>query len=267
MRSAHQAGIAIHVIDQVAQVVVLRRPFQPDASTPVATHLRHSCEDVLHPHSQTADAVVGLLLGFAQGMASRAFAHEELLRVELDEVLLVLRAVVGRVGEHGLVFFIEQFLKDLAVVHAGRSGFRFEDELGFQVGLHMVLVAVVRFVTLLGPAGVAVFLPAHGGVRVKLLGPLACFDLLVLLARVALARGFGEAGVDDAAFAGDEAAAFEMAAEGLEELAAAFTSVGLDALFEIPERFGIWDGVADAQSEEVFKAGAVKDLLLGGIRR
>ncbi|MBE2281864.1 MAG: hypothetical protein IAE77_00220, partial [Prosthecobacter sp.] len=33
----------------------------------------------------------------------------------------------------------------------------------------------------------------------------------------------------------------------------AVASVDLDALFEVPERFGIGDVVADAQAEEVFK--------------
>ena len=36
-------------------------------------------------------------------------------------------------------------------------------------------------------------------------------------------------------------------------------------MFEVPERFGVRDVVTDAQTEEVFKAGAVEDLLLGGV--
>lgn len=74
-----------------------------------------------------------------------------------------------------------------------------------------------------------------------------------------LARGFREAGVHDAAFAGDNAFAFEHLTEGIEELVAA---VGLDALLEVPERFGV---SANAQSEEGLKTSAVEDLLLGGI--
>lgn len=129
----------------------------------------------------------------------------------------------------------------------------------------MVLPAKVRFVVLLGSACLAVFLAAHGGVGVELLGPFALLDAPVLFAVVALARGFGEAGVDDAAFTGDEAFAFKHPAEGLEELAAAFTPVFLDALLEVPERLGVGDVVADAQAEEAFKAGAIEDLLLGGV--
>ncbi len=236
---------------------MLRGPFQADAATQVGPHLCQACEDVLHPHPHAADRMVGLRLGLAQRVAARGFAHQELLRVDLDEMRLMLRAVVGRVGQQGLVLVIEQFFKHLAVMDAGGRGGA-QDDLGLQVGFHMVLPAIVRFVVLLGPACFAVFLAAHGGVLVELLGAPALLDALVRLAVVALARGFREARVDDAAFAGDDALAFEHLAEGVEELAATFTSIGLDVLLEVPERFGIGDVVADAQAEEGFKAGAVK---------
>ena len=129
----------------------------------------------------------------------------------------------------------------------------------------MVFPAVVDFVVLLGPARFAVFLAAYGGVFVELPGALSLFDALVLLPVVALTRGFDKARVHDAAFAGDEAFAFEMLAEGCEELATSCASLGFDALLEVPERFGVRDFVADAQAEEVLKAGAVEDLLLGGV--
>jgi hypothetical protein len=92
-------------------------------------------------------------------------------------------------------------------------------------------------------------------------------DALVLFAAVTLARGFREADIDDAAFLGDDAFGLQYLAEGLEEFASAFASSCLDALLEIPERFGIRDVIADAQAEEGFEAGAVNDLLLGGITK
>ena len=263
--SAGQAGIAVHVVNQVAQMVVLCGSFQPDAPTPVGSHLRHPREDVLHSHSHPADRMFGLLLLFTQRMPPRRFAHEELLGVELDKMLLVLGAVVGAVGEHGLVFLIEEFFKDLAVMHMRRCGGGFDDELGFQVGLHMVLPAVVGLVVFLRPAGFAVLLPPHGRVGIELLGPPALFDALVLLAGVSLARGFGEAGVDDATFAGDVALGFELEVEGLEEFAAALASTFFESLLEVPDRLGVGDHIADAQAEEAFKTRAVKDLLLGGV--
>ena len=227
--------------------------------------MRQPREDVLHSHPHSANGVVGLLLGFAQRLAARGFAHEELLGVEFDEMRFVLGAVIGAIGQHGLVFVIKQLLEHLAVMHAGGCGAGFEDELGLQVGFDVVLPAEVRFVVLLAPACFAVFLAAYGGVLVELCGALALLDALVLLAVVALARGFDEAGVDDAAFAGDEAFAFEDLVKGFEELTAAFAPVVFDALLEVPDRFGVGNVVADAQAEEGFKARAVEDLLLRGV--
>ena len=138
-------------------------------------------------------------------MASRCLAHEELLGVKFDEMHLTLGGVLGAIGQHGLVFIIEQFFKDLAVVDTGGRGGGAEDELGFQVGLQMVLPSLVHFVVLLGPA---------------------CFAVVVL------ARGIHKAGIHHTAFADDHAFAFEHLAEGFEELAAALTAFGFKALLE-----------------------------------
>ena len=88
-------------------MVLLCGSFQPDATTPVGTHLCHPREDVLHSLSHPADGVVGLLLFFTQRIASLRLAHEELLRVEFDEMLFMLGSVVDTVSQHGLVFIIE----------------------------------------------------------------------------------------------------------------------------------------------------------------
>ena len=86
-------------------------------------------------------------------------------------------SVGGAVGQHGLVFFVEQLLEHLAVMHVGRGGLGLKNKLG----LHMVLPAIVGFVVLLRPTDFAVFLPTHGRVGVELLGPPAVLDALVLL--------------------------------------------------------------------------------------
>jgi hypothetical protein len=86
-----------------------------------------------------------------------------------------------------------------------------------------------------------------------------------LLAAVTLARCFGDAGVDDAAFTGDVALGFELEVECFEEFAAALASTLFEALIEVPDRFGVGDHIADAQTEEAFKARAVKYLLLSGV--
>ena len=78
---------------------------------------------------------------------------------------------------------------------------------------------------------------------VELLGGLAFLDALVRIAVVVLARGVHKTGIYDAAFAGDDASAFEHLAEGVEEFASAFAAFGFKALLEVPERFGVRDEV------------------------
>ena len=111
----------------------------------------------------------------------------------------MLGTLISAVGKQGPIFVIQQFFKDLAVMHTGRRGAGAQDELGFQLGFHMVLPAVVRFVVLPSPACLAFFLAAHGRVGVELLGAFALLDELVLIAVVAPTRGYDKTGVDDAA--------------------------------------------------------------------
>ena len=129
--STGQAGVAVHIVNQVAEVVVLGGSFEPDAAAEVRSHLRHPREDVFHSHPHPADGVIGLLLGFAERVRSGGFAQQELLRVALDQMGFMLRAVVGAVGEHGLVAFIEELFEHLAVVDAGGGGAGAKDEFGF----------------------------------------------------------------------------------------------------------------------------------------
>ena len=75
LASTGEAGVAIHIVYQVAQVVVLGGSFEPDAPAEVCSHLRHPREDVFYSHSHPADGVVALLLGFAEWVRSGGFAH------------------------------------------------------------------------------------------------------------------------------------------------------------------------------------------------
>ena len=46
--STRQAGVAVHIVNQVAEVVVLGGSFEPDAAAEVRSHLRHAREDVFY---------------------------------------------------------------------------------------------------------------------------------------------------------------------------------------------------------------------------
>ncbi len=53
-------GVAVHVVNEVAELLVLGGSFQFDAAAEVGSHLRHLCEDVRHSKAHAADGVVGL---------------------------------------------------------------------------------------------------------------------------------------------------------------------------------------------------------------
>jgi hypothetical protein len=97
------------------------------------------------------------------------------------------------------------------------TGGESEDKLGFQVDFHRVLPPVVHFVVLYGPACIAVLLAAYGRNGSEDLGALALIDALVRIAVIALAWSVHKAGVNNAAFAGNDAAVFEQRAKALAE--------------------------------------------------
>lgn len=158
----------------------------------------------------------------------------------------MLDAMIGTAGENGLVAFINEVFEDLAVVNIGGGGFTFVDELAFGVGLDVVLVAVMALVVLFSPAGVAVFLTAFRGVRLKAFRALPIFDLLVFLTVVALARRVDKACVYDTPFFGNEPFAGKNLVEGFEELTTALPSVFFDEFFEVLDGVAVGHFVAKA---------------------
>lgn len=97
-----------------------------------------------------------------------------------------------------LVLGIEQGSDNLKIVNMSRRGMDLYDELGLSANLRMELVAEKALASLLGPAGVDVFLPLLS----RLIQPerlaLARLDDLVLLGGVVLNANFREGGIDDA---------------------------------------------------------------------
>jgi hypothetical protein len=103
-------------------MVVLAGSFWSDTPTPVGSHLRHPRGEVLHPLSQAVAGIIGLLLGWNESMTSGGFAHEELLRIKLNEIRLVFRNLVGAISEQGLALHINQSLKHLTVIDMSGIG-------------------------------------------------------------------------------------------------------------------------------------------------
>ena len=116
--------------------------------------------------------------------------------------------VVGTIGQDCAVLLVDEFTKNLAVVNIRGRGLGLDDELTLQVHFGVIFIAVMGLVVFLCPASFAIFLSAHGWIGVEFFGAFAIFDLLVLFAGVALAWRIREAGVNDAALAGNESFAF-----------------------------------------------------------
>ena len=173
--------------------------------------------------------------------------------------------VVCAVAQNCFVARIDEVFESLAVMDVGRGGAVLIDEFAFGVYLGVVLVAVVGFVVFLGPTCVAIFLTTFRGGWVELVGALAVFDLLVLLAGVSLARGIDKAGINDAPFFGDQAFARERPVEGVEEFLAPVALVFFNEFFEVPNRIGVGHFVAETQSQKAHEAEAILDLSFGGL--
>jgi hypothetical protein len=103
---SREEGVAVHVVDEIGEVVVACCSLQADAPTEVRAHLRHASEYVLDPHANPADPVIARHFLDGQRVIARGFAHEEFLCVDLEQQGFVFLAVIGAVGEDGLVFFI-----------------------------------------------------------------------------------------------------------------------------------------------------------------
>ena len=82
MRSTHQAGVAIHVVNHVSDVVVTGRSFQSDASTDVVAHLRYSPKYVFYSRSHAAYGFVDFDFCFTQRVVASCFAHQKFLSID-----------------------------------------------------------------------------------------------------------------------------------------------------------------------------------------
>ena len=131
MNLAFQEGIAVHIVDHVAEAVVLTRSFQSDAANEIHPELFHPPEDVLHSYSDPTHSFVELLIGITQGLVAVGFAHQEFLGLTFDEIVFMFLGVVSAIGQDCLVTFINEVLKDLAIVDLGGGRLVLVDEFTF----------------------------------------------------------------------------------------------------------------------------------------
>ena len=140
---------------------------------------------------------------------------------------------VSTVGKDGLVIFVYKVFEHLRVVDVGCSRRVSVDQLGFCIHFCVVLIAVMRLVVLLCPTSITVFLATFGSALFKACRAFTCFNLFVLLTRVALPRGCYEAGVHQAAFFGQKAVGRERLTETLEKACRSIALIFFKKLFKI----------------------------------
>ena len=154
-------------IDQPLQVVAgdhhrhrKARPRLTDGAQQFATHLLDGAEHVLDPRTRLGNTLVATLLALGQRLVTLA------LPLDLVAKALLLQpdfTFPGRVAPVSIdvptrVACIEDIVKMLAVVRAGRVGLDLADDLVLLVDIDRQLVAEVALATLLRPGGVDVLL-------------------------------------------------------------------------------------------------------------
>jgi hypothetical protein len=110
---------------------VLTRSFQSDAANEVHPELFHAPEDVLHSHSDPTHSFVELLIGITQGLIAVGFAHQKFLGLTFDEIVFMSLGMVNAIAQDRVVTFINEILKDLAIVDLGGGRLVLVDEFTF----------------------------------------------------------------------------------------------------------------------------------------
>lgn len=149
-------------------------------------------------------------------------------------------------------------------MHAGGGDDGFEDALVLHIDFHMVFVAVVRFVVLLGPARVEVFVRFDLRVVLQGLRHFSGFDQGIVFAAVALPGHFSKARINHHArlCQGQSVFLLQVRQKGVEQ---ALEGLGFDEQFaEVADGLAIGHRVPRREAEEGAKAIAVCDLKARG---
>ena len=169
---------------------------------------------------------------------------------------------IGRIGRDVLagILWIQQFCKDVAVMHFGTAYLIATDQLVFHIRRDMVLVAEEILPVFLGPAGVNIFLAMF--VIIPVFGCFAFFYPLILFTAVALYRHSDNTGINDLSFLSPKAMIME---EGLKSSKQRFDHVGLGQVFtKPPDGCAVWNLAGGMKSKEAGEGVAVEDLKFQG---
>ncbi len=196
-----KSSISIQVKGQVTQAYLGPGPYNANTSENCITGtLGLNPEDMFHPGSYSRPGSVSLLLPPAQLTAACPFSLQMLSEpVRLQPVDGIFRPI-RRISPYisAAVVWIQQFLKNIAVVDIGTGHRICADKLVGHINRNMVLVAEKALVVLFGPAGIGIFLAFL--VLAPPFGLFTIFDLLVFLPTVALYRHLHNGGIDYLSF-------------------------------------------------------------------
>lgn len=167
---------------------------------------------------------------------------------------------MGRIGPDRAiaVFFIQQLIKDLAVVHTGVCDTVAPDQLVFLVDVDVVVVTVVALAVLLGPACILIFLSLHVGYVVPAFRCLAFLNLLVLVPRTVVLQHIDQAGINDLATSRYQAGLLQFLVKTPKQFLD--QTVTRQLLAEQPKRLGIEYRIFRRQLQEALERQPVPDL-------
>lgn len=200
-------GEAVEVISEVGERRFKSTSSFSDAAKAVAAKLSNAPEGMFDTRADVALLLILTFLGSRERILSSAFFTNIGEHVEAFQDGSNGRANVSTVSPQkgATVTFAQEFFDRLRVVHGGIGDGEGLDKLTGRIDLHVVLVAVITLMVLLGPASLQVLLALAAGLSSDALGHLATLDLLVLVTAVSLLGSFDKTGINNLAATGDQA--------------------------------------------------------------
>jgi len=251
LRSLPDTSQSVHVVDEVAENDHGSVACETDAALMRPAQRRgDSAEDVLHPRSDAALGAIGCTLLIAQRTVPPVGRDGPVLDPHFPQSSSRGFAVIGAIAIQTSVSFLDQIEEDLRIVDIGRRDGARLDQLGALVDLGVVLVAEVPPAVLAGPPCIGVLLPQFGLIAgaLPVLGNIAVFDHVVLLARIPLHRDLHDGSVNDLAALQSDPLGSDLVEESFK---ARREHVDVDErLLEAPDRVLVREATADVHAQE-----------------
>ena len=156
------------------------------AQDKISCHHRLYPKHVLNPGSNPCPRPVALLLPLGQCAVFTALALQMLSKPQLRKPFYRLLGSIGRISIHitATIVFIQKLFKYLAVMYRRIRNLVSPDKFVLYINRDMILIPIIGFSVLFGPAGINIFLPLL--CFLPAFGSGAFLDLAVFFTAVAL---------------------------------------------------------------------------------